>query len=83
MRLCALILLTIPACAADFLPMAVWYGGGKARAPMLERDARAKKETWRKDIRQIKALGFNTVRTWIDWATGEPRQGSTTSKTST
>jgi beta-galactosidase len=75
MRLCALLLLTIPAFAADFLPMAVWYGGGKARAPMLERDARAKKETWRKDIRQIKALGFNTVRTWIDWATGEPRQG--------
>ena len=22
----------------------------------------------------IKALGFNTVRTWIDWATGEPRE---------
>jgi beta-galactosidase len=75
MRLCALLLLAIPALAADFLPMAVWYGGGKARAPMLERDARSKKEIWRQDIRQIKALGFNTVRTWIDWATGEPRQG--------
>ena len=62
------------AAAADFFPEAVWYGGGKARAPMLETDARAKKETWRKDIRQIKALGFNTVRTWIDWATGEPRE---------
>src|SRR6476620_2759783 len=74
MRLCALLLLAIPALAADFLPMAVWYGGGKARAPMLERNARAKKELWRKDIRQIKALGFNTVRTWIDWATGEPRE---------
>ncbi len=41
---------------------------------MLEPDARSKKETWRKDIRQIKALGFNTVRTWIDWASGEPRR---------
>ncbi|HTP35194.1 MAG TPA: beta-galactosidase [Candidatus Acidoferrales bacterium] len=61
--------------AADFFPMAVWYGGGKARAPMLEPDAGAKKELWRKDVRQIKALGFNTIRTWIDWATGEPRQG--------
>lgn len=56
-------------------PMAVWYGGGKARAPMLERDARRKKEAWRADVRQIKALGFNTVRAWIDWASGEPAEG--------
>ena len=55
-----------------YFPMAVWYGGGKARAPMLERDARSKKETWRKDVEQIKALGFNTVRAWIDWASGQP-----------
>jgi beta-galactosidase len=60
---------------ADFFPMAAWYGGGKARAPMLEASARAKKEIWRKDVRQIKALGFNTVRAWIDWATGEPEEG--------
>ena len=55
--------------------MAVWYGGGKARAPMLERDARSKKEQWRKDVQQIKALGFNTIRAWIDWASGEPSEG--------
>jgi len=67
-------ILCVPAVAADFLPVSVWYGGGKARAPMLEKDARSKKELWRKDIRQIKALSFNTVRTWIDWATGEPRE---------
>jgi beta-galactosidase len=58
-----------------FFPMAVWYGGGKARAPMLERDARSKKEIWRKDVQQIKALGFNTVRAWIDWASGQPAEG--------
>ena len=58
--------------APRFFPMAVWYGGGKARAPMLERDARSKKEIWRKDIREIKAAGFNTVRAWIDWASGQP-----------
>ena len=75
MRYLAILLLAGTLHAADFFPMAVWYGGGKARAPMLERDARGKKEIWRKDIRQIKALGFNTVRTWIDWATGEPKQG--------
>ncbi len=58
-----------------FFPMAVWYGGGKARAPMLERDARSKKEIWRGDVKQIKALGFNTLRAWIDWASGEPAEG--------
>jgi beta-galactosidase len=59
----------------DVFPMAVWYGGGKARAPMLEADPAAKKEVWRKDLRQIKALGFDAVRCWIDWASGEPAPG--------
>jgi beta-galactosidase len=59
-----------------FLPMAVWYGGGRARAPMLEGEARSKKEIWRQDVRQIKALGFNTVRAWIDWASGQPAEGT-------
>jgi beta-galactosidase len=59
----------------DVFPMAVWYGGGKARAPMLEADPRGKKEEWRKDLRQIKALGFNAIRCWIDWASGEPVPG--------
>ena len=66
--------LSSPAARAqeDFFPMAVWYGGGKARAPMLEKDPASKKDAWRADLRQIKALGFNTVRCWIDWATGQP-----------
>ncbi|HXK08262.1 MAG TPA: beta-galactosidase [Vicinamibacteria bacterium] len=59
----------------DVLPMAVWYGGGKARAPMLEANPRSRKEDWRRDLRQIRALGFNTVRTWISWASGEPAPG--------
>ena len=58
----------------QFFPMAAWYGGGKARAPMLERDARAKKELWRKDVRAVKDTGFNTVRAWIDWASGQPSE---------
>src|SRR5688500_748188 len=65
-----------PAAAPEFFPVAAWYGGGKARAPMLERDARSKKEIWRRDVRQIKALGFNTVRAWIDWASGQPAEAS-------
>src|SRR5215213_8299133 len=76
---------TVPARAAlqqhptdaqdDIFPMAVWYGGGTARAPMLERDPRAKKDAWRKDLKQIRALGFNAIRCWIDWASGEPAPG--------
>lgn len=58
-----------------FLPMAVWCGGGRARAPMLERDARGKKDAWAADVRQIRDLGFNTLRCWIDWASGEPEEG--------
>ncbi len=66
---------TVGAAEKDVFPMAVWYGGGKARAPMLEADPRAKKEEWRRDLKAIKALGFNTVRCWIDWASGEPAPG--------
>ncbi len=55
--------------------MSVWYGGGKARAPMLERDPLSHAAAWRKDLAQIKQLGFNTVRCWIDWASGEPEEG--------
>jgi beta-galactosidase len=58
-----------------FFPVSVWYGGGKARAPMLERDPGTKREAWRADLRKIKGLGFNTVRCWIDWASGEPEPG--------
>jgi len=67
----------VPGAAAspDVFPMAVWYGGGKARAPMLEADPGAKKEEWRRDLKQIRALGFNTIRCWIDWASGEPAPG--------
>lgn len=61
--------------AENFFPMSVWYGGGKARAPMLERDPALKEDAWRKDLAQIKKLGFNTVRCWIDWASGEPEEG--------
>ncbi|HVX66511.1 MAG TPA: beta-galactosidase, partial [Bryobacteraceae bacterium] len=63
-----------PSAPAGFFPMAVWYGGGKARAPMLEPGPRAKKEAWRGDLRRIKSLGFNTIRCWMDWASGEPSE---------
>jgi beta-galactosidase len=66
---------------SEHLPVAVWYGGGTARAPMLEADAREKKESWRKDVRQIRALGFTAIRCWIDWASGEREPGRYTLET--
>jgi len=59
----------------SFFPVAVWYGGGKVRAPMLERIDASSAQRWGKDLDQIKADGFNTVKTWVDWATAEPRPG--------
>ena len=59
----------------DFYPVAVWYGGGKARAPMLERLDSTSAARWGKDLDQIKAVGFNTVKCWVDWATTEPKPG--------
>jgi beta-galactosidase GanA len=59
----------------SFFPVAVWYGGGKVRAPMLEPINAASAEHWAKDLDQIKGVGFNTVKTWVDWATAEPRPG--------
>jgi len=57
----------------SFFPVAVWYGGGKVRAPMLEPIDPTSAQRWGKDLDQIKAVGFNTVKTWVDWATAEPR----------
>ena len=64
-----------PAATQNTLPIAVWYGGGKVRAPMLDPDPHAHRDAWRADLRQIKSLGFNSVRTWVDWASAEPREG--------
>jgi beta-galactosidase len=58
-----------------FFPVAVWYGGGKARAPMLETITLDSPRSWKEDLSRIKALGFNTVRTWVEWNAGEPEEG--------
>ncbi|HLZ41068.1 MAG TPA: beta-galactosidase [Candidatus Sulfotelmatobacter sp.] len=55
--------------------MAVWYSGGKARAPMLETITQTSLGLWKEDLLKIKGLGFNTVRTWVEWNVGEPREG--------
>ena len=45
--------------------MSVWYGPGKV-TPKLSL------ETWKRDMANIKKLGFNAVRGWVNWATTEP-----------
>ncbi|MGH9405829.1 MAG: beta-galactosidase [Terriglobia bacterium] len=59
----------------SFFPVAVWYGGGKARAPMLEHVDPGSAARWGRDLDHIKAAGFNTVKCWVDWASAEPRPG--------
>ncbi len=59
----------------DFLPVSAWYSGGIARAPMLSTITPDSRAEWRRDLAQIKSLGFNTVRTWVEWAHCEPRPG--------
>jgi beta-galactosidase len=56
-------------------PVSVWYAGGKARAPMLEKVTPEKIPIWKKDLQQIKDLGFNTVRCWVEWTNNEPVEG--------
>ncbi|MDH4257542.1 MAG: beta-galactosidase [Candidatus Aminicenantes bacterium] len=58
-----------------FFPVSVWYAGGKARAPMLEKVTPEKIGLWKKDLEQIKLLGFNTVRCWVEWTNSEPIEG--------
>ncbi|TVQ03796.1 MAG: hypothetical protein EA359_08430 [Balneolaceae bacterium] len=59
----------------DFFPFSVWYSGGDARAPMLSALTEESRTEWRSDLQQIKNLGFNTVRTWVEWQRAEPRPG--------
>jgi beta-galactosidase len=60
---------------STFFPVAVWYCGGKARAPMLETITPDSPRLWKEDLVKIKGLGFNTVRTWVEWNEGEPQEG--------
>lgn len=58
-----------------FIPFAVWYTGGKARATMVRPPEADSPITWKKDLQNIQDCGFNTVRCWVDWATSEPQPG--------
>lgn len=42
---------------------------------MLEPVTADSERAWRADLQKIKSLGFNSVRTWIEWSANEPKQG--------
>jgi len=58
-----------------FVPIGVWYGGGKVRAPMTSRNPAAEREAWRADLQAIRQTGFNSIKSWVDWASAEPERG--------
>ena len=42
---------------------------------MLEQISPDSPRLWKLDLNTIKGLGFNTVRTWVEWNVGEPQEG--------
>jgi beta-galactosidase len=42
---------------------------------MLETITPDSSTSWKQDLSQIKNLGFNTVRTWVEWNVAEPEEG--------
>ena len=66
---------SVPQPSAPFVPIGVWYGGGTSRAPMVSRNPAVEREAWRRDLLAIKSLGFNSIKTWVDWASAEPERG--------
>jgi beta-galactosidase len=61
--------------AEPFVPVGVWYGGGTSRAPMVSRNPAREREAWRRDLATIRSLGFNSIKTWVDWGSAEPERG--------
>ena len=58
-----------------FIPIAAWYTGGRTRATMVRPPRPGDRERWKHDLQNIAGCGFNAVRCWVDWATGEPQPG--------
>ena len=61
---------------APFVPIGVWYGGGTVRAPMVARDPAPRAGRVAHAICKRSIAGFNSIKTWVDWASAEPARGS-------
>jgi beta-galactosidase GanA len=68
-------LLSAQARPEPFVPIGVWYGGGKVRAPMTSRNPAGERDAWRADLQAIRQTGFNSIKSWVDWASTEPDRG--------
>ncbi len=60
----------------SLFPLGVWYSGGVYRAPTTSKYPLNERTAWLADLQMIKSLGFNHVKTWVDWASAEAVQGS-------
>jgi hypothetical protein len=62
-----------------FVAVGVWYPEGPSNPATLGSKAvgasRSDADRWRRDLAAIKAAGFNSIRTGIDWASVEPERG--------
>jgi len=56
-----------------YFPIAAWYTGGRTRATMVRPPGPDARQSWKKDLENIARCGFNTVKCWVDWASGEPQ----------
>jgi hypothetical protein len=62
-----------------FVAVGVWYPAGPSspstRAPTAIDASGSDADRWRRDLAAVKAAGFNSIRTGIDWASAEPERG--------
>jgi hypothetical protein len=62
-----------------FVAVGVWYPGGSLSglpgASPGAGGSSADRDEWRRDLPAIRAAGFNSVRTAVDWTTVEPERG--------
>ncbi len=57
----------------EFFPVGIWYNGSLSRPPMMPRKSEDA-ERIKKDLENLKNLGFNTLKYWVDWATCNPEE---------
>jgi beta-galactosidase len=60
--------------AEPSVPVGVWYGGGTAAPPFVSPSPAAERDAWRRDLHAIRAAGFNSIRSWVDWRSAAPER---------
>jgi hypothetical protein len=55
----------------SFFAYGIWYGGRKNSAPIMSKyviPTPQKTDQIKRDIRQIKELGFSSIKFWVLWS---------------